>query len=58
MADSSSALDNPVKNFTLAKGFYYKLYDDCDEQMREKFEEINGFPGILVSVCPSDYWLR
>jgi len=42
--DSSSALDNPVKNFTLTKGFYYKLYDDCDEQMREKFEEINGEP--------------
>ncbi|MEI7994688.1 MAG: hypothetical protein WCH01_07275, partial [Methylococcaceae bacterium] len=24
---SSSALDNAVKNFTLTKGYYYKLYD-------------------------------
>ena len=42
---SSSALDNPVKNFTLTKGFYYKLYDDCEIILREKFEEKNkGLP--------------
>lgn len=42
--ESSSALDNPAKNFTLAKGFYYKLYEDCDETLREEFEEKNGEP--------------
>jgi prophage antirepressor-like protein len=42
--ESSSALDNPVKNFTLTKGFYYRLYDDCDITLREAFEEIVGEP--------------
>ena len=42
--ESSSALDNPVKNFTLAKEFYYKLYDECDLNLREIFEEVNGEP--------------
>jgi hypothetical protein len=42
--DSSSALDNPVKNFTLTKGFYYRLYDDCELILREVFEEKNGQP--------------
>jgi len=41
---SASALDNPVKNFTLSNGFYYKLYDDCDLTLREQFEEIYGKP--------------
>jgi hypothetical protein len=43
--ESSSALDNPVKNYTLTKGFYYRLYEDCDVSLREDFEEkINGSP--------------
>jgi hypothetical protein len=43
--ESSSALDNPVKNNTMTKGFYYKLYEKCDVILREKFEEkINGKP--------------
>jgi hypothetical protein len=43
--ESSSALDNPVKNYTLTKGFYYKLYDNCSENLTSKFEEkINGPP--------------
>ena len=43
--ESSSALDNPVKNFVLTKGFYYKLYEDCEIVLREKFEEKNkGVP--------------
>jgi hypothetical protein len=42
--ESSSALDNPVKNFTLTKGFYYRLYHDCDFKLRKNFEEINGKP--------------
>jgi hypothetical protein len=41
---SPSALDNPVKNNTLTNGHYYILYDNCDEKLREKFEEINDIP--------------
>ena len=41
---SSSALDNPVKNNTLSNGHYYILYDNCDEELREKFEQTNGVP--------------
>jgi prophage antirepressor-like protein len=42
---STSALDNPVKNFTLVKGYYYKLYHECDVLLKHNFEEkINGFP--------------
>lgn len=42
--ESSSALDNPVKNSTLTNGFYYILYNNCDEKLTSKFEEINGAP--------------
>jgi len=42
--ETSSALDNPVKNFTLTKGFYYTLYDDCDITLREEFEVKNDEP--------------
>ena len=43
--ESISALDNPVKNFTLSNGFYYKIYTDCDEDLKDDFEkQINGQP--------------
>ena len=42
--ESNAALDNPVKNFTISNGFYYKLYDECDAFLRESFEQINGKP--------------
>jgi len=45
--ESSSALDNPVKNFTLTKGFYYKLYEDCENDLRETFEEKNNGSPLL-----------
>jgi hypothetical protein len=45
--ESSSALDNPVKNFTLSKGFYYKLYEDCENDLREIFEEKNNGSPLL-----------
>ena len=42
---SSSALDNPVKNFTLTNGYYYILYNKCPEEAITKFEEkINSEP--------------
>ena len=42
--ESSSALDVPVKNFTLTKGHYYKLYDECDKTLTQNFIKINGDP--------------
>jgi prophage antirepressor-like protein len=39
----SSGLDVPVKKSTISRGFYYKLYDDCHEELRETFElELNN----------------
>jgi prophage antirepressor-like protein len=39
----SSGLDIPVKKSTISRGFYYKLYDDCDEDIRTTFElELNN----------------
>jgi len=44
---SSSSLDNPVKNNTLTNGYYYVLYDDCDENIKERFENKIGGEPIL-----------
>ena len=42
---SSSALDNAVKNYILTKGYYYKLYDECENELKSIFEKkINGIP--------------
>ena len=42
---SIGALDNPVKKFTLTKGHYYTLYDNCSEELRTSFEASNnGYP--------------
>lgn len=35
---SSSSLDNPVKNKTLSKGYYFMLYSECDPELIENFE--------------------
>jgi len=38
----SSGLDVAVKKSIVSRGFYYKLYDDCDEELKSTFElEIN-----------------
>ena len=43
--ESVGALDNPVKKFTLTKGHYYTLYDNCSEELRNSFEvSNNGYP--------------
>ena len=39
---SYSALDNPVKNYTITNGHYYVLYDSCEEDLREEFVIKNG----------------
>mgnify|MGYP003340223756 CR=1 FL=1 len=41
---SSSALDNPVKNGTMTNGHYYILYNNCDEKLINNFEEKYGTP--------------
>ena len=41
---SSSALDNPVKNGTITNGHYYMLYNNCDEDLVSEFEDKNGSP--------------
>ena len=41
---SSSALDNPVKNGTITNGHYYILYNNCEEDLLSDFEEKNGSP--------------
>lgn len=42
--NSSSALDNHVKNNTITNGYYYMLYDKCNKELVDNFEEINGVP--------------
>ena len=45
---SSSALDTPVKNFTLSKDYYYKLYDNCNSDLKKAFvKKNNGSPPLL-----------
>jgi len=42
--ESSSALDNHVKNGTKTKGVYYMLYHNCDGQLIDSYEEEYGEP--------------
>lgn len=43
--NSDSALDNPVKKEIISKGYYYRLYNDCKDELRYNFEtKINGAP--------------
>ena len=45
---STSALDNPVKNGTLKDGFYYLLYDKCNNELKNNFENKNNkYPPLL-----------
>jgi len=42
--ESSSALDNPVKNETIVNNHYYTLYDKCEADLINNFEEEYGKP--------------
>jgi len=42
--DSIASLDACVKNFTIKDGFYYKLYNTCDEKLKCDFESRYGIP--------------
>jgi phage anti-repressor protein len=39
---SSSALDNPMKKFTITNGFYYIFYNNCNEELKNKFKRKNN----------------
>jgi hypothetical protein len=41
---SSTALDNPVKQNTVTKGHHYMLYSNCDPQLIYNFEMTYGIP--------------
>ena len=41
---SSSALDNPVKKGTITNGHFYILYDQCDEELINQFENKHSKP--------------
>jgi len=43
---NSSALDNPVKNCTVTNGNYYTLYDKCEPNLIQNFEEKYGEPKL------------
>ncbi len=45
--ESDSALDNPVKKFSIARGFYYTLYNSCSDQLKKSFVEKNKSEPIL-----------
>ena len=42
--ESINALDNCFKNSTIKDGFYYKLYNNCDEELKYEFESKNQTP--------------
>jgi hypothetical protein len=41
---STSALDNPVKNGTISKSHFYTLYDKCNSLLKSEFIRDNGEP--------------
>jgi phage anti-repressor protein len=41
---SIGALDACVKNFTIKDGFFYKLYENCDDNLKNDFQSKNGTP--------------
>jgi hypothetical protein len=45
--ESNSALDNPVKNNTISNGYYYMLYEKCDDELKEEFVNRNNGEPLL-----------
>jgi len=41
---SAASLDNVVKNNKLSNGYYYMLYEQCDNKIKEEYEKENGNP--------------
>jgi len=42
--ESTSALDIPVKQFKVSRGYYYLLYDNCDDNLKNNFTNKYGEP--------------
>jgi prophage antirepressor-like protein len=42
--ESTSALDIPVKQFKVSRGYYYLLYDNCDDNLKNNFTTKYGEP--------------
>jgi hypothetical protein len=42
--ESTSALDMPVKQFKVSRGYYYLLYDNCDDNLKNNFTNKYGEP--------------
>lgn len=47
--ESSSSLDVPVKNYTLTKGYYYKLFEECNDELRNNFIKKHSEPLLYKS---------
>lgn len=45
---SPSGLDKPVKNFTMQNGYFYCLYQNCDEELRKQFEDKIGGEKVIL----------
>lgn len=45
---SLSALDNPVKKGTQTNGFYYIIYDKCDEDLKDNFLKKHNINQIIL----------
>ena len=41
---STSALDITVKKYSIKNGYYYRLYDECEENLKINFEDKYGKP--------------
>jgi len=41
---STSSLDNPVKNGTITNGYYYMLYENCENTLKQDFIEQHREP--------------
>ena len=45
---SPSALDNTVKQDSLKDGYYYMLYDDCDEHLKTDFLNAHNLSDVIL----------
>lgn len=46
---SSASVAKAIKNGTVCRGHYIKMYDDCDEELKKKYLENNNLPEKRVN---------
>jgi ribosomal protein S6 len=51
---SLASLDEPVKQFKISNGYYYILYNDCDDLLINEFEKKYGKnkKSLIFYFCP------